>query len=168
MSKLFWYLPHGNRMGKHCQLIKIPYFGFWIDPRGTPTLTGRNGDKDPSWRLPEFFHALPFHQIHKVSFISEVLHGLLVYFIKGSRHVLHTHTSYLPLVSILDPGIIHLNHGCCCAVMSPDPMVIWMKKSIFGHILHYLHEHNPLNNLTQDTQNSNRPVVLWWQWVIFF
>ena len=31
--KFIWYFPHGNRMGKQCQLIKIPHFVF-----GTPLI----------------------------------------------------------------------------------------------------------------------------------
>ena len=32
VSNFFWYLPHGNGMGKRCQLIKIPHFGFFEPP----------------------------------------------------------------------------------------------------------------------------------------
>ena len=34
VSNYFWYLPYGNGMGKHCQLIKIPYFVFLNHPGG--------------------------------------------------------------------------------------------------------------------------------------
>ena len=32
VSNFFWYLAHGNRMGKQCQLIKIQHFVFLETP----------------------------------------------------------------------------------------------------------------------------------------
>ena len=65
------------------------------------------------------------------------------------------------------PGVIHLYHGSCSAVVGPEPMVIRVKEVISVHILYNLAENDSLNDFTDDAKDCYWPIVLWFKWICF-
>ena len=61
VSNFVWYLQHGNRMGKQCQLIKIPHFVSFNSPNGDFTKLENNFFQIEKLRIsPIFAKNFPF------------------------------------------------------------------------------------------------------------